>query len=36
MGYSKDEIASPDDMEEYYSKEEQEKYGVLGIKIKKI
>ena len=36
MGYSKDEIANPSDMEEYYSKEEQEKYGVLGIKIKKI
>lgn len=36
MGYSKDEIASYEDMEEYYSKEEQERYGVLGIKIKNI
>ena len=34
LGYSKDEIASPDDMEKYYSKEEQEKYGVLAIRIK--
>lgn len=36
MGYSKDEIANPKDMEQYYSKEEQDKYGVLGIKIKKL
>ena len=36
LGYLKDEIASPDDMEKYYSKEEQEKYGVLAIKIKVI
>ena len=36
MGYSKEEQANPVDMEKYYSKEEQEKYGVLGIKIKKI
>ena len=35
MGYAKNEIADPKDMEEYYSKEEQEKYGVVGIKIKK-
>ena len=34
MGYKEDEIADPKDMEEYYSKEEQEKYGVVGIKIK--
>ena len=34
LGYSKDEIASPVDMEKYYSKEEQEKYGVLAIRIK--
>ena len=26
-------IASPYDMEKYYSKEEQQKYGVVGIKI---
>jgi ASC-1-like (ASCH) protein len=36
LGYAKNEIAQPEDMEQYYSKEEQEKYGVLGIKIKKI
>ena len=34
LGYLKDEIASPDDIEKYYSKEEQEKYGVLAIRIK--
>ena len=36
MGYSINEEANPKDMEYYYSKEEQEKYGVLGIKIKKL
>ena len=36
MGYKEDEEAAPKDMEEYYSKEEQEKYGVLGIEIKKV
>lgn len=36
MGYEENDIANPNDMEKYYSKEEQEKYGVLGIKIKKI
>lgn len=35
MGYSINAEANPKDMENYYSKEEQEKYGVLGIKIKK-
>ena len=34
LGYKEDDIADPKDMEEYYSKEEQEKYGVLGIEIK--
>lgn len=34
LGYNEDEIANPKDMEEYYSTIEQEKYGVLGIKIK--
>ena len=29
MGYSINEEANPKDMENYYSKEEQEKYGVL-------
>ncbi len=34
-GYTKDNIdkASPSDMEYYYSKEKQSKYGVIGIKI---
>ena len=36
MGYKEDEAANPKDMEEYYPKEEQEKYGVLGIEIKKV
>lgn len=36
MGYSTDEEANPKDMEAYYSKEEQKKYGVLGIKIRKL
>ena len=34
LGYKKDEIAKPSDMEKYYSKEEQERYGVVGIEIK--
>ena len=36
MGYDEDDIADPKDMEEYYSPKEQSKYGVLGIKIKKM
>lgn len=36
MGYREDENANPSDMELYYSLEEQEKYGVLAIKIEKI
>ena len=34
-GYTKEDIdtASPYDMEKYYSKEKQRKYGVIGIKI---
>ena len=36
LGYDKDEIASPKDMEKYYSKQEQDKYGVLGIEMKVI
>ena len=36
MGYKEEEEADPKDMEEYYSKEQQEKYGVLGIEIKKV
>lgn len=36
LGYNEDEIANPDDMNIYYSKEEQDKYGVVGIEIKLI
>ena len=36
MGYNENEEANPKDMEKYYSKEEQDKYGVLGIQIRKI
>ena len=36
MGYNENESANPKDMEEYYSKEEQDKYGVVGIQIKRI
>ena len=36
LGYNKDEDANPSDMEQYYSKEEQEKYGVVGIEIQLI
>lgn len=34
LGYKKDELASYKDIEEYYSKKEQSKYGVVGIEIK--
>ena len=36
MGYDKDDIANPKDMEKYYSKEEQEKYGVVGIEMRRV
>lgn len=36
MGYHEEETCDPKDMEKYYTKEEQSKYGVLGIEIKKI
>lgn len=36
MGYHEDEVADPKDMEQYYSKEEQAKYGVVGIEIEVI
>lgn len=36
MRYREDEDANPSDMELYYSLEEQEKYGVLAIKIEMI
>ena len=34
MGYDENDIANPKDMEKYYSKEEQNKYGGVAIKIK--
>ncbi len=36
IGYDKYDIANPKDMEKYYSKEEQDKYGVVGIEIRVI
>lgn len=35
-GYRAGENANPDDMLEYYSREEEEKYGAVGIEIKVI
>ncbi len=34
LGYLENEIANPDDMQIYYSKEDIQKYGVLAIEIK--
>lgn len=36
LGYKENEVARPEDMQEYYSIEEQNKYGVIGIEIKLI
>ena len=36
MGYEEDEDAKPEDMELYYSKEEQQNLGVVGIEIELI
>ena len=36
MGYDINDIANPKDMEKYYSKEEQDKYGVIGIEVRVI
>ena len=36
LGYYDNEDAKPEDMSQYYSNEEIEKYGVVGIEIKKI
>ncbi len=36
IGYIEDEEARPEDMYEYYSKEDIEKYGVLAVCIEKI
>ena len=36
LGYLENEIAKPEDMEVYYSKENIDKYGALGIEVKKL
>lgn len=36
LGYNECEISDPKDMEMYYSKEDINKYGVVGIEIKVI
>lgn len=36
LGYNENDIANSKDMLKYYFEEEQNKYGVLGIEIKKI
>lgn len=36
LGYKLDEIAMPEDMAQYYAKEEIENYGVVGIEIEVI
>ncbi|MBQ9072031.1 MAG: ASCH domain-containing protein [Bacilli bacterium] len=35
LGYNEDEVANPNDMNQYYSKVEQDKYGVIAIEIEK-
>lgn len=34
LGYKEDEISDLRDMNEYYSKEDEERYGVVGIELK--
>jgi ASC-1-like (ASCH) protein len=34
LGYKENEEANPEDMQLYYSEEEQNKYGVVGIELK--
>lgn len=34
LGYSYDDFATPDDMDQYYSKEDIKRYEVVGIEIK--
>ena len=36
MGYNEEDEARPEDMEEYYSKEEIKKYGCIAIEIEKV
>ena len=33
LGYSSSDVPDPNHMDEYYSREDQEKYGVLGIEL---
>ena len=33
LGYEENEIANPNDMQQFYPIEEQQKYGVVGIEI---
>ena len=35
-GYRQGEIANPDDMLKYYSRKQEEKYGAVGIEVRKI
>ena len=35
IGYNEDETPNPDDMDIYYPKDKQKKYGVVGIQIKR-
>ncbi len=36
LGYNIDEIANSNDMAKYYTKEDQDKYGVVGIELKNL
>lgn len=36
LGYRENETADPNDMAQFYTKEEQSKYGVVGIEIQKL
>ena len=36
MGYNEEDDTKPEDMEEYYSKEEIKKYGCIAIEIEKV
>ena len=36
VGYNEEDDAKPEDMEEYYSKEEIKKYGCIAIEIEKV
>ena len=36
LGYGENEVANPEDMQEFYPIEEQQKYGVVGIEIELI